>query len=294
MSNWLGVSTQISTVLGKTYTIQESDPIGGGCINQAYRVSDGRLHFFIKLNSSLNFPMFEAEFSGLQEILQSGTIRVPHPVCHGQDGQIAWLVLEYLNLNNGANAKGSDLGEQLAALHRTTSSQFGWYRDNTLGTTPQINGFCTDWIEFWQKHRLGYQLLLAQQNGFNGKLQQLGEQLLLNLHIFFASTQPVPSLLHGDLWSGNYAYDDHGNPVIFDPAVYYGDREADLAMTELFGGFPSDFYSAYRYNYPLDSGYNIRKNVYNLYHILNHLNLFGGSYLYQAEHMMSRLLAEIR
>jgi len=292
--NWLGISTQISAVLGKTYTIQESDPIGGGCINQAYRVSDGRLHFFVKLNSPRNFPMFEAESAGLQEILQSGTIRVPQPVCHGKDGQNAWLVLEYLNLNKGANSHGSDFGEQLAALHRITSPQFGWHRDNTLGTTPQINTVCADWTEFWRMQRLGYQLDLAKSNGFNGKLQQLGEQLLVNLEKFFSGTTPLPSLLHGDLWSGNYAYDGDGSPVIFDPAVYYGDREADIAMTELFGGFPPDFYSAYRYNYPLDSGYNIRKSVYNLYHILNHLNLFGGSYLYQSEQMMSRLLAEIR
>lgn len=294
MHRWQNISEQISAAIGKPFLVKESDSIGGGCINQAFRISDGTQHFLVKLNSPHGLFMFEAESAGLQEIRQSGTMRVPQPICYGQDDQLAWLVLEYLNLNKGTRGKGSDLGRQLAAMHRITSSQFGWYRDNTLGTTPQINAVCADWIEFWQKHRLGYQLILAHQKGFHGKLQKLGEQLLVNLNKFFATTPPTASLLHGDLWSGNYAYDDRGNPVVFDPAVYYGDREADIAMTELFGGFSSDFYSAYRYNYPLDSGYNIRKIMYNLYHVLNHLNLFGGSYLYQAEQMMSSLLAEIR
>lgn len=294
MHSWQNISKQISAAIGKPFLVKESDSIGGGCINQTFRISDGTQHFFVKLNSVHGLSMFEAESAGLQEIRRSGTIRVPQPICYGQDDQLAWLVLEYLHLNKSARDSGSDLGQQLAAMHRITSPQFGWYRDNTLGTTPQINTVCADWIEFWQKHRLGYQLILAHQNGFHGKLQKLGEQLLENLNKFIATTPPAASLLHGDLWSGNYAYDDRGNPVIFDPAVYFGDREADIAMTELFGGFSSDFYSAYRYNYPLDSGYNIRKIVYNLYHILNHLNLFGGSYLDQAEQMMSSLLAEIR
>ncbi|MBX3616122.1 fructosamine kinase family protein [Nitrosomonas sp.] len=294
MHNWHNISEQISAVIGKPFIVKESDSIGGGCINQTYCITDGSQRFFVKLNSADDLNMFAAESAGLEEIRQSHTIRAPQPICYGQDDQLTWLVLEYLNLNKSTKGKGSDLGQQLAAMHRITSPQFGWYRNNTLGTTPQINTAYADWIEFWKKHRLGYQLALARQNGFHGKLQQLGEQLLMDLNKFFATTPPVASLLHGDLWSGNYAYDDRGNPVVFDPAVYYGDREADIAMTELFGGFASDFYSAYRYNYPLDSGYNIRKIVYNLYHILNHLNLFGGSYLYQAEQMMSSLLAEIR
>ncbi len=293
MQPWNIISAEISAAINRSFNIRESRVTGGGCINQAYCVTDGSQRFFVKLNSAGSYAMFEAEAAGLLEIRQSATIRVPAPVCYGQNDQAAWLVMEYLELDTHVHGKASDLGEQLAAMHRVTSPRFGWHRDNTIGKTPQINSLSSDWTKFWRIQRLGYQLDLARANGFNGKLQQLGEQLLENLGKFFSDTQPSPSLLHGDLWSGNYAFDNGGKPVLFDPAVYYGDREADIAMTELFGGFSADFYSAYRYNYPLDSGYNIRKNLYNLYHILNHLNLFGDSYRNQAEQMMSRLLAEI-
>lgn len=294
MHSWNSISAQISAVTNVPFQVKESRSIGGGCINQAYCISDGARRFFVKLNSAHGLDMFAAESAGLEEIRQSATIRVPLPICHGHSDEMAWLVLEHLDLDNSTRGKASDLGEQLAAMHRVTSPQYGWYRDNTIGQTPQINSLSSNWIAFWRMQRLEYQLDLARRNGFTGKLQSLGEQLLSDLDKFFPNVSPTPSLLHGDLWGGNYAYDDKGNPVLFDPAVYYGDRETDIAMTELFGGFPADFYSAYRYNYPLDSGYNIRKQVYNLYHILNHLNLFGGSYRHQAEHTINTLLAEIR
>ncbi|MBS0497902.1 MAG: fructosamine kinase family protein [Proteobacteria bacterium] len=293
MHPWPEIGIQISATTNRSFSVKEFDPIGGGCINQTYRISDGSQHFFVKLNAFGSLDMFAAESAGLEEIRQSGTIRVPQPICYGNNDEMAWLALEYLDLNSGTCGKASSLGEQLAAMHRVTSPQYGWYRDNTIGQTPQINSFSSDWIEFWRTQRLEYQFNLAQLNGFAGKLQNLGAQLLSDLDKFFCDAPPSPSLLHGDLWSGNYAYDASGNPTLFDPAVYYGDRETDIAMTELFGGFPADFYSAYRYNYPLDSGYNIRKHVYNLYHILNHLNLFGGSYRHQAEHTINTLLAEI-
>ena len=294
MHSWNSISAQISAATNTPFQIKESRSISGGCINQAYRISDGAQHFFVKLNAPGSLDMFAAESDGLEEIRQSAAIRVPQPICYGNNDQMAWLVLEHLNLNSGVRGNASGLGEQLAAMHRVTSPQFGWHRDNTIGQTPQINSQSCNWIAFWRTQRLEHQFNLAQRNGFGGKLQNLGAQLLSDLDKFFSDAPPSPSLLHGDLWSGNYDYDDGGNPVIFDPAVYYGDRETDIAMTELFGGFPADFYSAYRYNYPLDSGYNIRKSIYNLYHILNHLNLFGGSYRHQAEHTINTLLAEIR
>ena len=292
MQPWLEVGAQIAAVTNSDFTVKEAQAIGGGCINQAYSISDGSQQYFVKLNEPGALTMFEAETTGLKEIHQTHAIRVPQPVCYGKNDKAAWLVLEYLVLTG--RGKASELGMQLAALHRITAEQYGWFRDNTIGQTSQINTGSPSWIEFWRRHRLQYQLDLAKANGFHGKLQQLGEQLLVDLEKFFSSYSPRPSLLHGDLWSGNYAYDQSGNPVIFDPAVYYGDREADIAMTELFGGFSTEFYSAYRCDYPLDSGYNTRKVVYNLYHILNHLNLFGNSYRHQAEQMMSWLLAEIR
>jgi len=290
---WDEISRQISAATNCHFKIKETNTIGGGCINQTYRIADGAQRYFVKLNTTDSLSMFKVEAAGLMEIHQSHTLRVPLPVCYGQNDHTAWLVLEYLDINQGTRGNASDLGIQLAAMHRVVSNQFGWIRNNTIGQTPQINTTSSDWIYFWQTHRLGYQLDLARIHGFNGKLQNLGEQLLINLNKFFSDVSPVPSLLHGDLWSGNYSYDEMGNPVLFDPAVYYGDRETDIAMTELFGGFPANFYSAYRHDYPLDSGYNIRKVVYNLYHVLNHLNLFGGNYRYQAEQMMNRLLAEI-
>lgn len=294
MHPWHEIGTQISAVTNSHFTIQKTGTVGGGCINQAYYIADGVRRYFVKLNTTDSLCMFEAEAAGLTEIHQSRTIRVPLPVCYGKNAHSSWLVLEYINTTQAVQKNARGLGMQLAAMHRIVSKHYGWIRDNTIGRTPQINTLSSDWIAFWRIHRLGYQLDVAKTNGFTGKLQALGEQLLINLDQFFPNHSPSPSLLHGDLWNGNYTYDEINNPVLFDPAVYYGDRETDIAMTELFGGFPNNFYSAYQHHYPLDSGYNLRKVVYNLYHILNHMNLFGSSYRHQAEQMMSRLLTEIR
>jgi fructosamine-3-kinase len=294
MLPWPNIAAQISASTGIPFAVNKVAAVSGGCINQSYRIENGDQHFFIKLNSADSLLMFEAEAAGLQEIHNSRTLRVPVPVCWGKNEASAWLVLECLEIGGAASNGATSLGQGLAAMHRFSSEKFGWLRDNTIGTTPQVNKFSADWIQFWREHRLGYQLRLAQANGYTGKLQTRGERLLAELAVFFPGSPPVPSLLHGDLWSGNYAFDSAGQPVLFDPAIYYGDREADLAMTELFGGFPVTFYVAYQEAYPLDPGYAIRKTLYNLYHILNHLNLFGGGYLNQAEQMMGRLHAEIR
>lgn len=171
-----------------------------------------------------------------------------------------------------------------------TSSPFGFAHDNFIGTTSQPNAWTNDWITFWREQRLGFQLELAACNGYGGELQKLGQQLMERLPELFADYHPIPSLLHGDLWGGNHAYTADESPVIFDPAPYYGDREADMAMTELFGGFDQEFYAAYRAAWPLNAGFATRKVLYNLYHILNHANLFGGGYARQAEGMMRRLL----
>ena len=166
------------------------------------------------------------------------------------------------------------MGRMLAKLHRVTGPRFGWHRDNWIGLSPQQNGWCDDWAEFFWERRIRPQ---AERAGL-----QVSRGGLLENH------KPQPSLLHGDLWSGNAGFTAEG-PVIFDPAVYYGDREADLAMTELFGGFPREFYDAYRKEWPVDDGYEKRKPLYNLYHLLNHLNLFGGGYLGQVKETL-RLL----
>ncbi|MEO6562499.1 MAG: fructosamine kinase family protein [Nitrosospira sp.] len=291
---WIDIAAQISLATEMPFIAEKVSSVGGGCINEAYRIEGNGQRFFVKLNIADRLDMFAAEAAGLLEIYGSGTLRVPVPVCWGKNRFKAWLVLEYLAMGGGSGGDAAALGSGLAAMHRLSSEKFGWERENTIGATPQINEFSSDWVSFWRKLRLGYQLKLAHVNGHTGKLQTQGEQLMAQLESFFPGPKPAASLLHGDLWSGNYGFDSAGRAILFDPAVYYGDRETDIAMTELFGGFSAVFYAAYRETYPLDPGYATRKTLYNLYHILNHLNLFGGGYLHQAEQMMSRLLAEIR
>ncbi len=290
--DWNRIAERITVATGDPFVVEACAAVGGGYINETVRLSgkDGR-EFFVKLNRASRMEMFAAEAEGLREIRESETVRVPEPICLGVSGESAWLVLEYLPLK-GATAS-APLGGALARMHRRTAEAFGWMRNNTIGSTPQINSLSSDWIVFWREHRLGYQLRLAERKGYSGRLLEQGERLLESFPGLFTTYQPEPSLLHGDLWSGNQAVLPSGEPVIFDPAVYYGDREAEIAMTELFGGFSREFYAAYEEVWPLDEGYGVRRELYNLYHILNHLNLFGGGYLRQAERMMQRLLSEL-
>ncbi len=290
MSDWTIIDRHIGQATGQTFTTHDAQVVGGGCINSAYTLSDTSRTFFVKLNHASRLDMFEAEVAGLNDILRSRSIHAPAPLCQGIAAGEAYLVLEYLPL--GGRCNGRRLGRKLAQMHRSRRDRFGWHRDNTIGVTPQINTDEDDWIRFWQRHRLAYQLQLAARNGAH--IGPQGEQLLMRVPEFFSGYQPRPSLLHGDLWSGNIAFTETGQPVIFDPAVYYGDRETDLAMSELFGGFSPDFYAAYKEAWPLDPGYTIRKTLYNLYHILNHFNLFGGGYLEQARRMIAQLLSEVR
>jgi protein-ribulosamine 3-kinase len=292
MSLWETISANIAATTGKQADLIPQGAVGGGCINQAMRVQYGEDDYFVKLTTARKLSMFEAEVLGLQELIGSNTLRIPEPVCWGDDGESAYLVMEYLEL--GGQGDSAVLGESLAAMHRVTRQQFGWVRDNTIGSTLQVNTRHHDWVAFWREQRLQFQLELAVRNGHGGRLQSQGEQLLVAFPCLFDSYSPQASLLHGDLWSGNYAFTRGGEPAIFDPAVYYGDREADLAMTELFGGFAGNFYAAYDNAWPLDSGYRTRKTLYNLYHILNHLNMFGGGYLSQAQGMIDSLLSELR
>ncbi len=288
------LARHIASATGRAFTPDSRQGVGGGCINQALVLEGGAQRYFVKLNAAARLPMFEAEAEGLREIAATRTVRVPSPVCSGTAGGQAFLVLEYLPLCGADGRAQERLGRELAQMHRATTPRFGWTRDNTIGSTPQPNHETDDWDAFWRKQRLGFQLGLAADNGYGGALQRDGEKLLERLPALFRDYRPLASLLHGDLWGGNAAATDTGEPVIFDPAVYYGDREADLAMTELFGGFSARFHAAYREAWPLDTGYRVRKNLYNLYHVLNHLNLFGGGYRAQAQQMIERLLAEVR
>jgi len=291
MSPWGDIERSIREASGALFTIESRSGAGGGCINECHVVRGKGRAYFVKLNAASRADMFAAEAAALTEIARVNVVRVPHPVCHGANATAGWLVLEHLELRPGDDRSQSALGRNLARLHRVTGSRYGWQRDNTIGATPQVNTESDDWVAFWRGRRLGYQLKLAESRGHGGRLIAAGERLLEVLPSFFRGYTPPPSLLHGDLWSGNAGQAAGGEPVIFDPAVYYGDREADLAMTELFGGFPQSFYEAYRAESPLDPGYPTRKHLYNLYHVLNHLNLFGGSYGAQAQRMIEQLLA---
>lgn len=266
--------------------------LGGTPLNATWRVDAGFDRFFVKINTAAGLPMLEAEADGLRELARAKAIRVPAPVACGGAGGVAFLALEWLELSGGG--RDTALGAGLAQLHRTTAQAHGWHRDNTIGTTSQDNAWTDDWATFFRDRRIAPQLALAADKGHGGHLQRDGERLLAAIPALLAGHALAPSLLHGDLWSGNAARLASGEPVIFDPAVHFGDREADLAMTELFGGFGADFYAAYAEAWPLAPGYATRRTLYNLYHVLNHLNLFGGGYRGQAEAMIASLLASVR
>ncbi len=293
MPHWTIISQHIGDVTGTPFQARRQRSVAGGCINSTYIVDDGQRAFFVKLHLADNAAMFAPEAAALTEIRASRTVRAPDPICHGVAEDHAYFAMEYIKLQPGDSRGAEGLGEQLAAMHRVSAPKFGWHIDNTIGATPQVNAWTDDWLTFYAKYRLQFQLDLAASNGC--RLQTLGAQLIEYLPAFFDTYQPRPALLHGDLWGGNWGVDDQGQAVIFDPALYYGDRETDLALTELFGGFPARFYDAYSAMYPLDvGGYAVRKILYQLYHVLNHFNLFGGDYANQAERMIERLLAEVR
>lgn len=288
------IASALSEALDAKVGAVPTHRVHGGCINESYRWETDRTPIFVKLASTDRLSMFEAEAAGLEELSRAHAVRVPRVLAVGATESNAYLALEWVDLMAPSRPSEWALGEQLAQLHRVTAPTFGWHRDNTIGSTPQINKRTDGWVDFFREHRLRYQLDLAQRNGYAGRLQERAARLLDGLNAFFADHRPVASLLHGDLWGGNWSADSAGAPVLFDPAVYFGDRETDIAMTRLFGGFGAAFYDAYEAIWPADPGAATRALLYNLYHVLNHLNLFGEGYLPQAEAMIDGLLAELR
>lgn len=285
---WDQIAAHISQATSTEFKISHRRPVGGGSVNQAYALVDGDRAYFAKLNQANQASMFEVEALGLKQIANTHTIRVPRPICWGTADSSAYIVLEWLDFGYGTHQAWETMGQQLAAMHRVTSPKgFGWEQENTIGFMPQVNPWTDDWTHFFRDHRIGYQLQLAHKRG--GHFPRESE-LLAAIPELLADHQPEPSLVHGDLWSGNAAVTKLGEPVILDPATYFGDREVDIAMSELFGSFPSDFYRAYNDAYPLEPGYERRKILYNLYHIINHFNQFGGGYESQANRMIDRLL----
>ena len=270
--------TAVSQRLGYENPPKKIQGASGGCIHnsQIWEYDDGQ-RFFIKQNNADAEEMLKAEFEALVEIRETKTVRCPEPRFFDVFPDIGCiLVLEYLDLQSLGKESSRVLGQKLAHLHNVKSAHFGFRHANFIGATPQPNTFMEHWAEFFWGQRIAYQIRLASKNGHSfSNVSKLESSILNGL----ADREISPSLLHGDLWGGNAAALPDGTPVVFDPASYYGDPEADIAFTEVFGGFPKAFYTAYRDHSDWDQeGYERRKHIYNLYHYLNHLNLFGSGY----------------
>ncbi len=264
--------------------IEDTRNLSGGCISNAYKiVMESGENFLLKINSNSPPDMFEKEAHGLNELQKPDAIRVPGLKIFSEN----YIVTEFIASGRKSSSFFRIFGKQFADLHRYKGSAFGFYEDNYIGSTPQKNMTegreDNDWTEFYFNKRLLLQLMLCEKNGYaTEELTKNFGRLENKIGEILKGSEEEPSLLHGDLWSGNYMVDDEGNPCIIDPAVYYGHREADLGMTKLFGGYPEEFYASYNESYPLKEGWEYRENVYKLYHVLNHLNLFGRGYYSQA------------
>lgn len=277
---------------GRQFARAPGADVHGGSIHRCVRWETDAGPVFVKLASAAEADLFAAEADGLRALADARAVRVPEVLATMTTDTEAALVLEWLDFGDTDARAEARLGQQLAALHRVEGPSFGWHRDNTIGRTPQLNTPANHWPRFYAEHRLGFQLRLAERNGLQARTVARGRVLADRCAEFFASYRPAPSLLHGDLWGGNWAVErSSGAPVLFDPAVYFGDREADLAMTRLFGGFGPAFYAAYEQAWPLDAGARTRRPLYDLYHVLNHYNLFGGGYGAQAGQLIDQLLA---
>lgn len=290
MPDWQTVRQQLADAGVLSASNAEPEPVGGGDISAAWRLRDDAGDVFLKTGPAGAADMFAAEAEGLRELERAGALRVPQPLEHGTAGGTAFIALEWIDLSIPDDDVQARLGRRLARLHQVVSGEFGWHRHNTIGATPQQNTQGTDWAGFWRDQRLGYQLQLAADRGYGGRLQERGLELMESLDALLGEHRPDASLLHGDLWSGNQAA-RAGQPVVFDPAVYYGDRETDIAMARLFGGFSRRFFDEYQRAWPLPPDHATRVGLYQLYHVLNHLNLFGSGYLGRAERMIEELLS---
>ena len=294
MNRFAALARELNALSGARCAAQPERSVGGGSINECYAWPAGSGALFVKVAPRSSQGMFDAEAAALAELARAGALRVPQVRAVGATATDAFLALEWIEgrARPGHADRSSEqrLGAGLAALHAVTAARFGWSRDNTIGLTPQRNGWLDAWPEFYRERRLRPQLTLAAANGMT-QLAARGEQLLEVVATLLAGHRPAASLLHGDLWSGNWLIAAGGEPVVFDPALYYGDGETDLAMTRLFGGFGAAFYRAYEAAVAPAPGAPVRNRLYQLYHVLNHANLFGGGYAAQACAIIDELLA---
>lgn len=267
--------------------------ISGGCIHSAYIIGKGEQRAFIKVGAASALDQFKAEAFGLKTMQKTRAIKTPKVYGFDQQGDQSYLALQVLNLHPPKASSWRKFGQQLARLHQNSATIFGAKINTFIGRTTQANQQTGDWFNFWKTQRLGAQLTLAKNNGARASLIDDGIELADNMHLLFSSP-PKPACLHGDLWQGNWGFDPQGQPVIYDPAFYYGDCETDLAMTRLFGQAHPDFYAAYHDINPIKNGAQTRETFYNIYHLLNHYHLFGGGYADQAHDAILQVLSEIR
>ena len=271
--------------------VKSTTTVSGGCIADSYKLelNSGKI-FFLKLAQRKNYGIINSEAQGLEELRKVAAINVPKIVSKDTD----FLLLEWIEEGNDSTESSMEkLGSQFAELHRFHGDRFGFQQDNFIGNTLQKNIPSTigsdNWATFYAENRIKFQAELAEKNGYvTPEILTLLERLIMKIPELLSDTEEKPSLLHGDLWSGNYLIDVAGNPWLIDPAVYYGHREADLAMTSLFGGFSDTFYSAYKSAFPLFPDYVDREPLYQLYHLMNHLNLFGKAYYGQVLSVLKR------
>lgn len=296
------VSLAFCQLVDPSTRVSQVRPVGGGCISNAMQISLtsdrlGSRSVFAKANAPSFVDNFQSEWDGLTALAATESILIPNPIAVGTSAARSWLITEWVETRPASEKFFDDFGRQLAELHRVTAGRhIGWPRDNFLGTASQPNTATASWVDFVAQNRIGYQLRWAiEQQRADAKLRRQGEAIVAAMPNLLAGRADETSLLHGDLWSGNYIFgatdENHcGAPVIIDPAVYCGCREAEFGMLKLFGSCPPEFYDAYQNAWPLADGWQRRINVYILYHLLNHLNMFGNGYLGQCHHVASEIL----
>jgi len=284
---WHFISDEIAKAIDQEFICDDIREITSGHSHKAFKITDGRLRFFVKINESMHIAHFKAESEGLEHLQKTKFFKVPKVICSGTVSDKAFLVLEFLTLTSGNNDSWYQFGHALAKQHQDhTQDMYGWQEDNFIGLSPQANQWQKKWHTFFAEQRIGIMLQLLAEKGH--VLSNNIDKVVESVNRLLIGHNPVASMLHGDLWTGNTGF-HKDKPVLFDPAFYYGDRETDIAMTELFSRLPNEFYQGYQDTWPLNDAYEFRKPVYQLYHVLNHALLFGGSYLDSARSTLKNM-----
>jgi protein-ribulosamine 3-kinase len=282
------ISRMLSQALSNPVDVGELSAVGGGSISRTYKLQSSAGMFFLKLNEAENaVEMFQTEANGLNILRDKSAFTIPRVISLDSEDGTAYLLMDLIVSANRSSNYWEDLAVKLAGLHRQTSAKFGLSENNFIGSLPQQNNFADDWSSFFIDKRILPMVNMAVNNGLVTNAFVADIEVVLRKIVELMPKEP-PALVHGDLWSGNLLVEGHGQPCLIDPAVYYGHREMDIAFSQLFGGFGQRFYETYQEVYPMEPGFDSRIDLYNLYPLLVHLNLFGRSYLGQIEHIIGR------